>query len=328
VNVAALRAMDAEAYVPHELHRAGRLWGESNCYVDLWIEVLHALGCEPVACLPFVLGIDWEGDQFTFLKPPCADLVDLYGVEAHELNVYRPLLENAKEQIRVGRLVLAEVDSFYLPDTASTDYRSQHTKTTIGIQEIDAEARSLGYFHNSGYHRLAGEDFVDLFRLEVPCESSFMPFFAELVRTARVVRLRPEVLVARSVTLLKTHLARRPAENPVARFAETFPSHFARLRKEGMGSYHPYAFATVRQLGSAFELIACYLRWLASNGETGLETCAAASVAISEGSKSLLLKLARAVTVERDVDLGPMLGDIARSWDVATKGLADRYDVV
>ncbi|MGH7297861.1 MAG: DUF1839 family protein, partial [Polyangiaceae bacterium] len=65
MNVAAIRPIDPASYRPHALHGPDRAWGESNCYIDVWIEVLHALGCDPYACLPFVLAIDWEGDQFT-----------------------------------------------------------------------------------------------------------------------------------------------------------------------------------------------------------------------------------------------------------------------
>ncbi len=100
MNVAALRHIDSSTYTPHELHGATRAWGESNCYIDVWIEVLHALGCDPYACLPFVFAIDWEGDQWTFFKPPHEDLVALYGVDVQELNVWKkPLVVNAAEQL-------------------------------------------------------------------------------------------------------------------------------------------------------------------------------------------------------------------------------------
>jgi Domain of unknown function (DUF1839) len=327
VRVAAIRTMDPQAYIPHELHLAERAWGESNCYADVWIEVLHSLGCDPYACLPFVFAIDWEGDQFTFFKPPHADLTDLYGIEVEELNVYRSLLENAREQLRAGRLVLTETDSFFLPDTVGNDYRSQHTKTTIGIQEIDVEARTLGYFHNSGYHSLAADDFVAVFRLASPPDPAYMPLFAELVRTARVMRLRPDMLVARSISLMKRHLARRPVANPGSRFGERIALDLERLQEEGLGAYHIYAFATIRQLGSAFELGALYLRWLTQHGEAGLDACAEAFGAISGASKALILKMARAVGTGKNADLRPMLWEIERCWDFGTKTLARRYSV-
>jgi hypothetical protein len=327
VRVAALKSIDAKQYVPHELHRAERAWGESNCYIDVWIEVLHALGCDPHACLSFVLAIDWEGDQFTFFKPPHEDLTSLYGVDVQELTVYKPLLDNACEQLRGGKIVLAEADAFFLPDTAGTDYRTAHTKTTIGIQEIDLEARSLGYFHNSSYHSLRDADFVGLFRLDASPDPTFMPFFAEFVRTARVQRLEGRELLARSTALLKKHLERRPSDNPISRFAAQFRQDVERLKGEGLPSYHVYAFATIRQLGAAFEFASFYLRWLLSQGESGLEACVADFAAISDTSKSLILKTARAVGAKKPVDLGPMLAEIESRWAAGVSGLARHYGV-
>ncbi|ERM02938.1 hypothetical protein Q644_14080 [Brucella intermedia 229E] len=33
-----------DRYTPHALHAQTRIWPETNCYVDLWIEVLATLG--------------------------------------------------------------------------------------------------------------------------------------------------------------------------------------------------------------------------------------------------------------------------------------------
>ncbi len=35
---------DPDGYQPHALHSSERMWPETNCYVDLWIEVLNAVG--------------------------------------------------------------------------------------------------------------------------------------------------------------------------------------------------------------------------------------------------------------------------------------------
>jgi hypothetical protein len=323
----AIRPIDPKRYVPHALHRSERTWAESNCYIDVWIEVLHALGCEPTACLAFVLGIDWEGDQFTFFKPPLEDLAMLYGVDVQELNVYRSTLENAREQLRGGKIVLSEIDSYYLPDTAGTDYRAQHVKTTIGIQEIDPSARTLGYFHNSGYHVLRDADFVGLFRLDAPHDPTSMPLFAELVRTRRLVVLEERALVARSAALLRKHVARRPDQNPVARFADAFVADLERLKHDGLAAYHAYAFATIRQLGAAFELAAIHLRWLAIRGETALETSALAFESISESSKMLILKTARAVSANKAVEIEATLDDMAAQWARGMNELAARNGV-
>ncbi len=71
--------LDPETYSVHALHSQERMWPETNCYVDLWIEVLNALGLAPEAMLGFTLTQDFEGDQFTFFKVPLEDLEALYG---------------------------------------------------------------------------------------------------------------------------------------------------------------------------------------------------------------------------------------------------------
>ena len=35
-------------YQSHFSHAGERIWPETNCYLDLWIETLHALGLDPV----------------------------------------------------------------------------------------------------------------------------------------------------------------------------------------------------------------------------------------------------------------------------------------
>ena len=49
--------IDPRTYAPHRIHGDGRVWSETNCYADLWIELLHALGRDPVAALPFTVSV-------------------------------------------------------------------------------------------------------------------------------------------------------------------------------------------------------------------------------------------------------------------------------
>ncbi len=74
-----LLRLDPATFCPHPLHAAERTWTETNCYVDMWIEVLHALGLDPVAAAAFTLSCDFEGDQWTFFKYPPEDLRALSG---------------------------------------------------------------------------------------------------------------------------------------------------------------------------------------------------------------------------------------------------------
>ena len=182
MSLHALPHIVGSSYRPHALHGADSAWSETNCYIDVWLELLHAQGLDPLACLAMVFANDFDGDQWTFYKPPHDDLYTLYGIDVQELNVWRGLLPNACEQLRRGRLVLSETDAYYLPDTRGTDYRSNHVKTTIAIQEIDLEGQRLGYFHNSSYHELQGDDFIHTFRVGYPADPGFMPWFAEFIR--------------------------------------------------------------------------------------------------------------------------------------------------
>ena len=130
----ALRPIDPASYRPHSLHTADRVWPQSNCYVDLWIELLHGNGYEPLAAAAFALTTDLEGDQWTFFKFPSADLERLYGIEIFELNVWRPLVTHVVDQLAQKRCVIPDVDAFYLPDTAGTSYQTEHVKTSIAIR--------------------------------------------------------------------------------------------------------------------------------------------------------------------------------------------------
>ncbi len=126
----------------HPLHAGARLWPETNCYADVWIELLHWAELDPVASFFYALGMDWEGDQFTFFKPPHEDLRTLYGIEVQELALWKPLEVHVEEQCALGRVVLVEADSFWLPDTAGTTYREGRTKSTIGAWRIHRPSRA------------------------------------------------------------------------------------------------------------------------------------------------------------------------------------------
>jgi len=319
----ALADVEADGYRPHALHLEPSVWIEKNCYIDVWIELLHALRLEPAAVMPFTLAVDFEGDHWTFFKPPHADLNALYGVDVQELNVWRPLLDHAVEHLAAGKLISTEADSFWLPDTAGTDYRRQHVKTTIVLNDVDAQNQRLGYFHSAGYYRLEGEDFRRLFRLEGPHDPSVLPLFAELVRIDRLQRRPAAELAEMSAQLLREHFARRPTSNPVRRFTQRFVAELPELQSRGMAHYHAWAFTTIRQLGAAFELAAAHLHWLAPQGHAGLSPAAQRFDVIASDCKSLILKVARAVNAKRAFDAAPAFDPLAQAWDDGM-GLLDR----
>jgi hypothetical protein len=261
VTRASVWNLDPAAYARHSLHADGCEWVEKNCYIDVWIELLHAQHLDPMAVMPFTVAMDFEGDQWTFFKPPPGDLTELYGIEVHELNVWRPLLAHTMHHIGEGKLVVTEADAHFLPDTAGTDYRRSHSKTTIAIETIDTDAMVLGYFHNASYHTLGGPDFAKLFGIDAPVDPARLPLFAEIVRLDRVRRASRSSLATRSAEMLTRHLQRRPETNPIGRFKARFGQDLAAFASDGL-AYHAYAFATLRQLGASFELTSLYLKWL------------------------------------------------------------------
>lgn len=314
-RIEVLPGLDPATYVRHSLHGEDAVWWEKNCYGDLWIELLHALKVEPLAVLPFTLAVDFEGDQWTFFKPPLEELRELYGVDVQELTVWRPLLAHAVEHLAAGKLLCTEVDAFNLPDTAGTDYRIKHSKTTVLMATLDVQARQLGYFHNAGYFELAGDDFAALFRLNAAPDPAYMPLFAELVRIDRRVLRSQADYAARSVRLLRRHLARRPVTNPFTRFAERFALDLPQLQANGLPYYHAWAFAGIRQAGSAFDLAAANLRWQTNFGWPAFTQAADCFQAIAQGNKALILKGARAVNSGRTFDPAPLVSDLALAWD-------------
>lgn len=313
--VSVLPRLDPANYRRHPLHADARDWVEKNCYVDIWIEVLHALGCEPLAVLPFAAAIDFEGDQWTFFKPPHGELRELYGIDVQELNVWRPLIEHAAEHLSAGRFICTEADAFWLPDTSGTDYQRQHTKSSIILNELDVAAHRLGYFHNAGYYSLAGEDFVRTFRLDAAPDPAFMPLFAELVRIDGLTRVPSDELPGLSRELWRRHMRRRPRDNPVRRFQLRFERDLPALQEAGLSHYHVWAFATTRQLGAAFEAAAQSLKWLMSHGHPGAAEAALAFAQISDTAKAFILKGARAASSKRAFEGAAMFDSMANAWD-------------
>ncbi|HEY8053058.1 MAG: DUF1839 family protein [Steroidobacterales bacterium] len=320
MNIASvLPHLDPATYRRHTLHADARDWVEKNCYVDIWIEALHALGCEPLAIMPHAAAIDFDGDQWTFFKPPHGELRELYGIDVQELNVWRPLIEHAAEHLGAGRFICTEADAFWLPDTSGTDYRRQHTKSSVILNALDVAGRRLGYFHNAAYYALAGEDFARTFRLDAAPEPTFMPLYAELVKIDALVKLPPAQLARHSRELWRRHMQRRPQDNPVRRFQQRFERDLPALQEAGLNHYHAWAFATTRQLGAAFEAAAQNLKWLKNHGHPGVEPAALAFAQISDAAKTFILKGARAATSKRMFDGAAMFDLLADAWHSGMK---------
>ncbi|MGV1758761.1 DUF1839 family protein [Rhizobium sp. A22-96] len=315
---AVFQGLEPAAYKPHALHDSERMWPETNCYIDLWIEVLSTLNLPPEAMLGFTMGQDFEGDQFTFFKVPLEDLEALYGIRCTELAIYDKVQNHVAEQIGRGRLCLVEMDSFFMPDTQGVGYRREHGKTTVAINHLDMEGRTLDYFHNGGFFQLSGEDFDGLFQLHLTDEDlPFLPYteFAKLPQKA------PGEAAIRETSrqLLPLHFRRRPQANPIRAFAEVFPAQVEAVAERPFGFFHKYAFNTLRQLGANFELAGSHLDWLTAD----FSDAAAEARRISEAAKSVQFQLARAITRKKFEPLRTALDPAADAWD-AMMGLLER----
>lgn len=319
--------LDPAHHQPHALHRmdANRVWLETNCYVDLWIEIMGALRLDPVPALGFTFAVDFEGDQWTFFKIPLGDLQALYGLDTQELAIWKAPVSHALEQLARGRVVLMELDSFHLPDTAGTAYRREHVKTTVGIESIDLDRGRMTYFHNAGFFEVQGADFASVLRLDDPPspDNPRLPPYTEFVKTDRLRRPNEGALADRALALARAHLERRPPRNPFELYAPRLHEDLEALRAAPAG-FHGYAFATVRQFGAAFELAGDFCRWLLRAGVEGLGSAAEAFGAIASEARTLQLKLARAVTVGKPFDPTPTVHGLAERWATAMSTLVPR----
>ena len=316
--------LEPSTFQRHQIHSQERQWAETNCYVDVLIELLNSWGYEPIAALPFTLGIDFEGDQWTFFKFPHADLDSLFGLDIQELQMWKPLVRHLEEQVSLGRPVLVEMDSFYLPDTAGSAYQLAHVKSTIAVIEIDTEQRRLGYFHGQGYYQLNGDDFTNVLHLNGLPHPSVLPPYVEIVKKRNRTAARQDSLVKLSLQRMQSVLRQLPDRNPFDLFRSRFARDLQWLSNEPLETFHQYSFATLRQFGACYELAATYLRWLQDQQIAGLDRAIAGLEELSTSAKTLQFQLARAMARKRTLDISS-IDQMAATWRSLTEDLKQRF---
>jgi Domain of unknown function (DUF1839) len=297
---------------PHALHTEDRHWPQTNCYIDLWVELLHSKGFEPLAGLGFTVTQDYEGDHFTFSKYQVEDLEVIYGLAVQEMAIYDRLETHLVEQVRRGQITLVEVDGWFLPDTRGLTYRNEHGKTTIGVHHIDPVARHLTYFHNSGFYTLEDENYDGIFASR-PTQPNILPPYVEFVRS-RAPALRGDALLAVSLDRFRLHLSRRPLLNPVSIWRQDFDAHLEMLFTRTPAFFHQYAFNLNRQLGMNWELLGSYLRWLGEQGQTGWDSIAADCTQMAEDAKTLQFRMARLISRKRHDPCTELLDQLESGW--------------
>ena len=320
--------VDPQAYQNHLVHADDRMWLESNCAADLWIEVLHALGLEPLAAMGFLFSAGFDGEQWRMFKFAMEDVRRLWGIDAYEVNLWRELPFHLADQIALGRMLTIDVDAWWLPDTEGLTYRTAHQKTTVAVQMIDPEAGRIGYFHNGGYYELDGEDYE---RLVGDPAVAVIPPYAEAIDLEHL--RRGEDVRPLACELAREHLARRPSGNPVAAMRKRIEDDLPWLIEAGLDTFHRYAFGSIRQCGSNAELAADYVRWLAGDGGASdaasgdaaaskeSEVAAEAFLAVSKKAKTLEFLLARALR-GKSVDLSDSMAEMESAWEEAIEASA------
>lgn len=315
---APLLLREPATYRPHHTHLDGRIWRETNCYFDLWIEVLHLLGCDPVPSFACALSADHDGTQWTFLKPHPEDIRRLYGLEIAEDTVWRPVLDTVEAGSRRGVIYTVEVDGWWLPDTAGTSYRTTHEKTTIVPVRVDRPSRTMVYVHNAGLFSLNGDDFDGVFGLREDSMSVLLPYMEQ-------VRYRPHLVTDDALAAItRDHVARRADGNPVQRLADGVREALEWLPHEGMDAFHPWAFAVLRQCGATAELAADFAAEI-DGIFPGAGLAAAPFRNVAEQAKSVQFKMARAASGRR-VDVEPPLQSMIESWQLAMESIVAAVD--
>lgn len=307
------------------LHDEASIWQETNCYMDLWIELLYGWGLDPRAALAFTVTQDFEGDHFTFFKYPQADLELLYGTVVLEMAVYDTMQAHVVEQVGRGNTVLVEMDSYYLPDTRTTTYRQGHVKTSVAIDQIDPVAQRLSYYHSLGYHSAEDEDYRGLLRLTPELSDGNILFpYAEYAKRVRPP-LRGAAARDAAAVLMRRHLGRRPAVNPVTRWRAEFDEHVAVILARGDAYFHLYGFNLPRQLGANFEMLHHCLVWFGEHGYDVPARVAQAAHTIASESKVLQFRLARAVARGRPDRCTECLGTMESAYEELIAGLVSSF---
>jgi hypothetical protein len=317
--------LNPASYAKHAIHQGERNWAETNCYVDVLLELIHSLGFEPKAALAFTLAVDYEVDQWAFFKFPHKDIYQLFGMEIQEFNPWRNLPELIENQLRAGRHVLVEMDSYFLPDTQGMAYKLAHVKSTVAVNKIDRDQQLLGYFHNQGYYELSGQDYRDIFQTAGLVHERMLPTYIEYVKY-RHLHPTPsgKALLNASLELLKEHLQLTPTRNPFEQFKAAFAQDFVWLQTQEIETFHLYSFSNLRQYGACFELVETYIKWLREQGEQGLDEAIAAFGRISVNAKTYQFQLARAMARKREMD-SSAIDEMGRDWQTGMSILKRLY---
>lgn len=313
-----IAGLSPEGFAQHPLHRDESVWSNTNCYLDVWIELLHGLGHAPEPMFAAATAATAQGTQFEFLKVEHRDLEEVYGLRVGEHDIWLGLQEQVLLQLAAGNPMLIEADAFWLPDTRGVSYGIEHTKTSIVVLSADPQAQELVYLHNEGLHRLSGED-VDRVLGPGRREGIVPSPYTELI-SLQGLRSPAEVdAVAQTRRLLRLHARRAPRANPAGELVEILRARLPWLGEHGMQGYHALCFETTRQLGVVAMLAAAACRHAQ---EPGLEAAVQGWSAVSEEAKGIQFQLARIARGRGSKALEAAMDSVVEHWSQAAAALA------
>ncbi|HEY5336495.1 MAG TPA: DUF1839 family protein [Mycobacteriales bacterium] len=308
----------------HPIHDDASTWPEINCYVDLWIELLHSRGYDPLLACGFVFDSDLDGRQWSFHKYDLEDLLLIYGVRVVELNVWRSLSWHIREQLAAGRLLTVEVDAFHLPDTYGVSYQLHHVKTTVAVDAFDPDGPSVGYFHNRGRYETSGADTVALLRLDREAPEALAPYVETIsFDHAGAAAATEDAALERA----RVHVRRRAVGNPVTKLGDRLRADVDWLVEETARdeqACYDYAFGTVRQCGAGAQIAARYVEALGRIDGAGAPEAVAAFDRVATTAKSLQFILTRRAHGRRG-DLDGPLATMTDDWATAMAAVVERY---
>lgn len=311
--------LSMEGFVQHPLHRQDSLWSNTNCYMDVWIELLHGMGRRPEPLFAAAVAAETQVEQFEFLKVDHRDLEQVHGIRVGEYDVWTTLLEHVTTHMQAGNVIIVEADAHWLPDTRGISYGIEHTKTSIVPVHVDARNKHLVYLHNEGLHELRGDDF-DYVLGEQRSQGIVPAPYMELVRLDRLNAPDDDLAREHTIRLLKYHAGRSPVTNPVADLMDVLRSRYQWLATAGMDGYHALCFETTRQLGVVALLAAEAVRF---SQVDHLQPAAEAYLDVSKEAKALQFQLARVARGRQPAAVESTMQTIVSQWAVAANSLQE-----
>ena len=245
------------------------------------------------------------------LRAASEELVRLHGIDVHEMQLYRPVVDHVVEQIEASRTLIVEADSFYMPDGSPTSYRRAHVKSSIAIEAIDPAEERLRYFHRPATTNSAmiiaafsvwGERFRTMCCRPIPSWSGSM----------RGRAWRAITFVARHIKCSRGNSNGSPRVIHGWRLETGWRGIFRRCSRA------PTANITLTlspRCGSAGPHLKRHrvLEWLTQGSSSDAQDAIDAFGRQVKGAKSLLFRLAR----RRAFDATPAIRELAHDWDIA-----------